>query len=58
MKVRTTTVRTHLCQGLSALALVSTIMLVLAGCEGSGSNAAANAGSRTQGRLTVRLDDC
>ena len=45
MRVRTTTVRTHRWQGLSALALVSTIMLVLAGCEGSGSNAAANASS-------------
>jgi membrane fusion protein, heavy metal efflux system len=43
MRVRRTTVHTHLWQGLSAFALVSTIMLVLAGCEGSGSNTAADA---------------
>jgi len=35
-------VRTHLWQGLAAFAAISSITLVLPGCEGSGSNAAAN----------------
>ena len=38
-------VRESRCQRLAALAAVSAIMLVLAGCEGSGSNAAANSSS-------------
>jgi len=37
--------RTRLRQWLAAFAAVSGIMLVLAGCQGSGSNAAANSGS-------------
>jgi membrane fusion protein, heavy metal efflux system len=45
MRVRTTTVRKHPWQRLAAFAALSSIMLVLAGCEGSSSNAAANSSS-------------
>ena len=38
-------VRPHLRQGLTAFAAVSGLMLVLVGCQGAGSNAAANSGS-------------
>ena len=38
-------VRPHLRRGLTAFAAVSGIMLVLVGCQGAGSNAAANSGS-------------
>jgi cobalt-zinc-cadmium efflux system membrane fusion protein len=38
-------VRNNLCRRLAALAVVSAIGLALTGCEGSGSNAAANSGS-------------
>ena len=45
MRVRATTVRTHLWPRLAAFAVVSAMMLLLGGCEGSGSNAAASASS-------------
>jgi cobalt-zinc-cadmium efflux system membrane fusion protein len=45
MNFRTMTVRRSLWQPLTALAAVSAILLGLAGCEGSGSNAAGNSGS-------------
>ena len=38
-------IRTSRWHGFAALAAVSVIMLVLAGCDGSGSTAAANSGS-------------
>jgi cobalt-zinc-cadmium efflux system membrane fusion protein len=46
MRVRTTAVRPQLWRSLAAFAAVSSITLVLAGCEGSGSNAAADSNSK------------
>jgi cobalt-zinc-cadmium efflux system membrane fusion protein len=45
MNTRKTTVRKDLWQGWAAFAAVSTIILLLAGCEGSGPNAPANSTS-------------
>ena len=45
------TVGKHVRQGLTAFALLSAIALTLAGCQGSGSNAAANTGSGSNPEL-------
>ena len=45
MNTRKTPVRKHLWQGWAAFATVSAVMLVLAGCENSGSNAVTNSSS-------------